>query len=55
MRLRGQLLVAALAVPAFVAPAVAGDRSGPKVGSSATAFDVHDITGPNKGKTLCYV
>lgn len=55
MRLRSGLLVAALAVPAFVAPAVAADRSGPKVGSKAGAFDVQDVTGPNKGKTLCYV
>ena len=49
-------LLAALVLPAFVAPAViAADHSGPKVGSQAGAFDVHDITGPNKGKTLCYV
>jgi hypothetical protein len=55
MRFGRQLLVAALALPALVAPAVAEDRSGPKVGSGISAFDVQDITGPNKGKTLCYV
>lgn len=55
MRFGKQLLVAALALPALVAPAVAQDRSGPKVGSGISAFDVHDVTGPNKGKTLCYV
>jgi hypothetical protein len=52
----GKSVVAALAVSALVAPAVlAGDRSGPKVGSSIQAFHVDDITGPNKGKSLCYV
>lgn len=56
MRFRTNVLAAMLAVPAIVAPAVAGDRtSGPKVGDGVTAFDVHDLTGPNKGKTLCYV
>ena len=48
----------ALAV-AFVAAAaaLAGDRpkSGPQEGGHVGAFDVRDITGPNKGKTLCYV
>ena len=52
----GKGVLAALVVPALVAPAVlAGDRSGPKVGSTVSAFDVDDITGPNKGKSLCYV
>jgi hypothetical protein len=34
----------------------AGDavESGLKVGESVNPFDVDDITGPNKGKTLCY-
>ena len=34
----------------------AGDavQSGLKVGAPAGAFDVDDVTGPNKGKTLCY-
>ena len=29
-------------------------KSGLKVGESVNAFLVDDITGPNKGKTLCY-
>jgi hypothetical protein len=29
-------------------------KSGLQVGDFATPFDVQDITGPNKGKTLCY-
>jgi len=34
----------------------AGDavQSGPKVGEFVSPFDVDDVTGPNKGKTLCY-
>ena len=29
-------------------------ESGLQVGDFATAFNVKDITGPNKGKSLCY-
>ncbi len=29
-------------------------KSGQQVGESVSPFDVEDITGPNKGKTLCY-
>ena len=29
-------------------------QSGLQVGAFASPFDVEDITGPNKGKTLCY-
>ena len=29
-------------------------ESGLKPGEFVTPFDVDDITGPNKGKTLCY-
>ncbi|HKI18625.1 MAG TPA: hypothetical protein VKA15_12130 [Isosphaeraceae bacterium] len=29
-------------------------QSGLKIGESVNAFLVDDITGPNKGKTLCY-
>ena len=29
-------------------------KSGQKVGESVSPFDVEDITGPNKGTTLCY-
>jgi hypothetical protein len=40
-----------------VGAAAAGERlkSGPQAGERTTAFDVQDVTGPNKGKTLCYV
>ncbi len=35
---------------------LAGDavQSGLKIGESVNAFLVDDITGPNKGTTLCY-
>ena len=29
-------------------------QSGLKLGEAVSAFDVDDVTGPNKGKTLCY-
>lgn len=29
-------------------------KSGLEPGASVNPFDVEDITGPNKGKTLCY-
>ena len=29
-------------------------KSGPQPGDSAGAFNVLDVTGPNKGKKLCY-
>ncbi len=39
-----------------VGTGLAGDavQSGLKPGESVNAFDVQDVTGPNKGKTLCY-
>lgn len=51
------VLAGVVAVSAAVPASRAEDapRSGPAVGSSASAFDVHDITGKNKGKKLCYV
>ena len=41
---------------AMVGSGLAGDsvQSGLKVGDSVSPFDVDDITGPNKGQTLCY-
>jgi len=33
----------------------AQDRVRFQVGDSTPAFDVVDVTGPNKGKQLCYV
>jgi hypothetical protein len=47
-------------VPAFALLAVAGIavaaevKSGLEAGESPAAFNVKDITGPNKGKSLCY-
>ena len=40
----------------MVGTGLAGDavESGLKVGELVSPFDVDDITGPNKGKTLCY-
>jgi len=39
-----------------VGTSLAGDavQSGLKPGELVNAFNVDDITGPNKGKTLCY-
>jgi hypothetical protein len=40
----------------LAAAALAGaGSSGLKAGEHMTAFDVHDVTGPAKGQTLCYV
>ncbi len=33
----------------------AQNRAGFQVGDTTPAFDVVDVTGPNKGKKLCYV
>jgi hypothetical protein len=40
----------------LVGVSFAGDavKSGLKPGESVNPFQVDDITGPNKGKTLCY-
>jgi hypothetical protein len=40
----------------MVGTGLAGEpvKSGQAVGDSVSPFDVEDITGPNKGKTLCY-
>ena len=39
-----------------VGTSLAGDavQSGLKPGGFVSPFDVDDVTGPNKGKTLCY-
>jgi hypothetical protein len=49
-------LSAVVASIVMVGACHAGDpvRSGQKVGEHVSPFDVEDITGPNKGKTLCY-
>lgn len=51
-----RVLMTSIALTAAVAGVViAADlQSGLKVGEHAGAFNVKDITGPNKGKSLCY-
>jgi len=43
---------AALAISATAADKV---TSGPQVGERPPALEVVDVTGPNKGKQICYV
>ena len=52
MKLRLGLLIGAASVLAVAAYAAV--ESGLKQGSSPQAFQVVDVTGPNKGKELCY-
>ena len=48
-------LVPAVALCVIAGAAVAADlESGRNVGDSARAFNVNEVTGPNKGKSLCY-
>ena len=57
MRSRFAPGLSAVMVSIFTVGALlAGDavESGLKPGQQVFAFDVDDITGPNKGKTLCY-
>jgi len=50
-----RLIAPAFALFALVGMAFAGDvKSGLDLGESTTPFIVKDITGPNKGKSLCY-
>ena len=44
----------AVAVAACGVVVAAELQSGLQVGDHAGAFNVKDITGPNKGKSLCY-
>jgi hypothetical protein len=53
MRFARVLLAPALLL-ALTIPVIAGE-SGPKVGWGVKKFEVQDITGPHKGKTVCYV
>ncbi len=49
------MTVAGLFATKFAKRGFAADlQSGVQVGDFAAPFDVKDITGPNKGKTLCY-
>lgn len=57
MRFRYANAIPALVVSiAAVGISMAGDpvKSGLSLGDFASPFDVQDVTGPNKGKTLCY-
>ncbi len=57
MRLRSANGISSVVVSIIVVgTSFAGDavQSGLKPGESVNAFNVDDITGPNKGTTLCY-
>jgi hypothetical protein len=57
MRLKFATGISAVAVSiVMVGTIFAGDavQSGLKVGESVSPFQVDDITGPNKGTSLCY-
>jgi hypothetical protein len=57
MRLRSALGISAVVVSIVTVGAIyAGDavESGLKPGEFVSPFDVQDVTGPNKGTTLCY-
>ena len=57
MRLTFATGISAVAVSiVMVGTCLAGDavQSGLKVGESVNPFQVEDITGPNKGTSLCY-
>jgi hypothetical protein len=48
------LVVSAFGVGITTAADTPGLKSGLQVGERAGAFNVQDITGPNKGQSLCY-
>lgn len=57
MRMRFAAGISAVVVSIVtVGTSIGGDpvKSGLSIGDSVSPFDVEDITGPNKGKTLCY-
>ncbi len=57
MRLRSAKGISSVVVSIIVVgTSLAGDavRSGLKPGERVNAFNVDDVTGPNKGTTLCY-
>lgn len=51
---RTMLGTIALAVVVAGTVVAADLKSGLQVGESAGAFNVKDVTGPSKGKSLCY-
>jgi hypothetical protein len=57
MRLRSVKGISTVVISMIVVgTSLAGDavQSGLKPGEQVNPFDVEDVTGPNKGKTLCY-
>ena len=57
MRLKFAMAASAMVVSiVMMGTARAGDelKSGPSMGENVSPFDIEDVTGPNKGKTLCY-
>ncbi len=57
MRLNSAMGISSVVVSIIVVgTSFAGDavQSGLKPGESVNAFNVDDVTGPNKGTTLCY-
>ena len=57
MRIRFAIGLPVMAVSIImVGASLAGEpvKSGQAVGDPVSPFDVQDITGPNKGRTLCY-
>ena len=56
MRLSAKGISAMVVSMIVVGSSIAGDvvQSGLKLGEFVRPFDVDDVTGPNKGKTLCY-
>jgi hypothetical protein len=57
MRVKFAMGISAVVVSIVTVGALrAGDavESGLKPGDFVSPFDVDDVTGPNKGKTLCY-
>ena len=57
MRFRFATGISAVMVSIVIAgTGLGGDavKSGQKAGESVSPFDVEDVTGPNKGTTLCY-
>ena len=54
MRMLVAISAALLVTSIGMVSAAADLESGLKVGEAAGAFNVRDVTGPAKGKTLCY-
>jgi hypothetical protein len=55
MALGALALASFLAMPTLLAQNGSSVSSGFQVGEGTPPFDVVDVSGPNKGKQLCYV